>query len=484
MPERICPICQRMVAVEEFLVPVGGTSPLLEFIDRNNPRWSPSQGLCQECLGTYEQLMAELRQYHPQGTDERFWIIPVPVRLRVDPRFTGRGVTIAFLDSGYYLHPDLLEPKNRVLGYVNILRESVAPDELWQEVTEPNVDAWHGMMTSVVAAGNGYLSQSFYRGIAHQANVVLIKVGSASRIYHDDIRRGIEWVIEHKEQYGIRILNVSCGGDYEVSYLTDPLSQAADAAVRAGIVVVAAAGNKGHEPGHPVIPPANAPSVITVGGLDDNNHIDWSGYRMYHSSFGPSIDGLQKPEIIAPSMWLAAPILPQTPVAEQARLLAELDQSPGRQFKTILQKHRGVEPALDAAADRPVRELRGVVRDLMRANNVISAHYKHVDGTSFAAPIVSSIVAQMLEANPALTPSQVKLALIRTARRLPGYDVDKQGWGVINARRAVERALALATLPDSATAKGNPPSPIPHPDGLEFGAWGLEFPPEGGKEES
>jgi serine protease AprX len=477
MPERVCPICQRIVPLEEFQVPVGDRSPLLEFIDRNNPRWSPAEGLCQECLGTYERLLAELRRYHPQGADERFWIIPVPVRLEADPRFTGRGVTIAFLDSGYYLHPDLLEPENRVLGYVNILSESVEPDELWKEVTEPHVDAWHGMMTSVVAAGNGYLSQGFYRGIAHQANVVLIKVGSASRIHHDDIRRGIEWVIEHKEQYGIRILNVSCGGDYEVSYLTDPLSQSAEAAVRAGIVVVAAAGNKGHEPGHPVIPPASAPAVITVGGLDDNNHIDWSGYRLYHSSYGPTIDGLQKPEVIAPSIWLAAPILPGTQVADQARLLEELSHAPVRQFKTILQKHPGVEPRLAAAAARPVRELRGLVRDLRRANNLISADYKHVDGTSFAAPIVSSIVAQMLEASPALTPQQVKLALIRTARRLPHYDVDKQGWGVISARQAVERALELATLPDSATTKGNPKSQIPNPDGLEFGAWSLEFPP-------
>jgi serine protease AprX len=364
--------------------------------------------------------------------------------LEVDERYTGRGVTIAFLDSGFYLHPDLVEPENRILGYVNILREHVEIEELWQEVAEPNLDAWHGMMTSVVAAGNGSLSQGIYRAIAPQANVVLVKIGSLSRIYHDDIRRGIEWVIEHREEYGIRVLNISCGGDYEASYLSDSLAQAAEAAVRAGIVVVAAAGNKGREPRHPVIAPANAPSVITVGGLDDNNQMDWSGFRMYYSSYGPTIDGLQKPEIIAPSIWLAAPILPRTQVADQALLLEKLDSTPLNRFKTILAEHRGVEPALDSVSYRPVKELRQLVRDLIRANNVISAHYKHVDGTSFAAPIVSSIVAQMLEANPALTPQQVKRALIETARRLPRYNVDKQGWGVINPRRAVQRALQLA----------------------------------------
>jgi len=229
------------------------------------------------------------------------------------------------------------------------------------------------------------------------------------------------------------------------------LAQAAEAAVRAGIVVVAAAGNKGNEPRHPVIAPANSPAVITVGGLDDNNQLDWTGFGMYASSYGPTIDGLQKPEIIAPSIWLAAPILPQSQVADQAHLLETLDNAPARQFKAILQKHQGLEPALDAAFDRPVRELRGMVRELIGANNIISAHYKHVDGTSFAAPIVSSIVAQMLEANPTLTPQQVKLALIQTARRLPQYEVDKQGWGVVNPRVAVKRAREWAAL--SASAK-------------------------------
>jgi len=74
---------------------------------------------------------------------------------------------------------------------------------------------------------------------------------------------------------------------------------------------------------------------------------------------------------------------------------------------------------------------------------VISEHYKFVDGTSFAAPIVSSTVACMLEANPRLTPQQVKRILIDTAERLPDVEIDRQGWGVIAPRRAVETALAI-----------------------------------------
>ncbi len=443
--ERIsCPICHRSVSRDRFLSPVEAEQNLLELIDHNHPHWSPEQGICQTCLRKFDRLRARLEHYHPAFGEGKQWIIPLPVRLRTDERFTGRGVTIAFLDSGFHLHPDLVKPENRVLGYMNIVRPHAKPEALIQEITEPNVDAWHGMMTSVVATGNGYLSEGIYRSIAFEANVVLIKVGSAFRIHHDDIRRGIEWVIENREEYGIRILNISCGGDYEASYLHDSLAQSAEAAVRAGIVVVTAAGNKGDEARHPVIAPANAPSVITVGGLDDNNQIDWSGFRMYRSSFGPTIDGLQKPEVIAPSIWLAAPILPRTQVANQAQLLVELDDAPPENLKALLEAHRGIEPSLDQAADRPARELQSLVRQLKRGANIITSHYKHVDGTSFAAPIVSSIVAQMLQACPRLTPQQVKLALIETARRLPKYKVDKQGWGLIHPHRAVQRACEIA----------------------------------------
>ena len=89
--------------------------------------------------------------------------------------------------------------------------------------------------------------------------------------------------------------------------------------------------------------------------------------------------------------------------------------------------------------------MRALERELitikLREGNIISQHYKYVDGTSFAAPIVSSIIACMLEANPRLSPQQVKRILIETAERVPEIDVDRQGWGVVSARRAVESAL-------------------------------------------
>jgi serine protease AprX len=236
-------------------------------------------------------------------------------------------------------------------------------------------------------------------------------------------------------------VNVSVGGDYEASYLMDSLSQAAERCAREGILVCAAVGNLGHLPDHPVLPPASAPSVLTVGGLDDKNRLSFDGYDMYHSSYGPTQDGLQKPEVIAPGIWVAAPILPGTPTAAQAALLARLDDAEDEELAGVLAGAAGVDPELAAAAERPPEVVRALVAKRIRENNVISGAYKHVDGTSFAAPIVASIAAQMIEANGALGPVQIKRILIETARRLPHVDVDRQGWGVVDPHQAVLRAI-------------------------------------------
>jgi serine protease AprX len=104
-----------------------------------------------------------------------------------------------------------------------------------------------------------------------------------------------------------------------------------------------------------------------------------------------------------------------------------------------------VDKDLDEARDLPVPLLRQLITIKLREGNVITQHYKYVDGTSFASPIVASIIACMLEANPSLSPQLVKRILIETAERLPAIEVDRQGWGVVAPRRAVELALALRT---------------------------------------
>jgi serine protease AprX len=365
--------------------------------------------------------------------------LPVPVRMDADERFTGKGVTIAFLDSGFYAHKDLTEPVNRIVAYHNIFAAEDDPVFL----QTPDVASWHGMMTSVVAAGNGHLSDGFYRSIAPEAKVVLVKIGKTGHIPESNIEKGLRWVLTNKEKYDIRIVNISAGGDFEKPYLQNSLCQLVEETVKAGLTVVCAVGNAGLAPGHPVLPPASAPSSIAVGGLDDQNSLDRARRGMYRSSYGPTIDGLQKPEVIAPGIWVAGPILPHTPTAVEAHLYAELDAALDHELNDIIVAHKGVDKDLDEARDLSVPLLRQLISIKLREGNVINQHYKFVDGTSFAAPIVSSIVACMLEANAKLTPQRVKRILIETAERVAGIEVDRQGWGVVVPRKAVEMAVRL-----------------------------------------
>jgi serine protease AprX len=365
--------------------------------------------------------------------------LPTPVRMDADESFTGRGVTMAFLDSGFYGHSDLLEPVNRIAAYHSIFDSEDDPKFL----QTPDVASWHGMMTSVVAAGNGFLSKGLYRGIAPQARVVLVKIGKTGRIPESNIERGLRWILANRLKYDIRIVNISAGGDFEQSYLHNPLCKLVEEAVSVGLIVVCAVGNAGLAPNHPVLPPACSPSAISVGGLDDQNSLDRARRGMYRSSYGPTIDGLQKPEVIAPGIWVAAPILPHTPTADEAHLYAELDGAADDKLRATIREHRGVDKDLDEAAELAIPMIRQLISIKLQEGNVINQHYKFVDGTSFASPIVASIIACMLEANPNLTPQQVKRVLIKTAERVDSVEIERQGWGVVAPRKAVEFAVRL-----------------------------------------
>lgn len=392
--------------------------------------------VCTNCIELFSRARAQIDS-HQVVFEQTDHVLPTPLRMNADERFTGRGVTIAFLDSGFYAHDDLTKPENRIVAYHSIFDGE--NDRTSLETTD--VTSWHGMMTSVVAAGNGHLSEGFYRGIAPDAKVALVKIGRSGHIPDQQIVRGLEWVLANKEKHNIRIVNISAGGDREQSYLDSPLCQTVERAVREGLIVVCAVGNAGMAPGHPVLPPANSPSAISVGGLDDQNSLDRARRGMYRSSYGPTSDGLQKPEIIAPGIWVAAPILPSTPTADEAHLCSELDLAADGDLRAIIGSHAGVDKDFDEARDLPVPLLRQLITIKLREGNVISPHYKYVDGTSFASPIVASIAACMLEANPALTPQQVKRILIDTAERVPDIEVERQGWGVVVPKRAVELAL-------------------------------------------
>lgn len=374
----------------------------------------------------------ESSNHDHQHAPNRFGVIPTPIRLNANLDYSGKGVTIAFLDSGFYPHPDLVRPANRIIA-----RHDVAGERLAESVESWH---WHGTQTAVVAAGNGHLSDGVYRGLAHECELVLVKVSERGRITEENIAKGIRWVIANRERYNIRILNISLGGDEDVPCSKSVIDQAAEEAISHGIVVVAAAGNSG-EDGHHSIPPANSPSVITVGGYSDHNQLNGKS-GLYHSSFGITADGTMKPEIVAPAMWIAAPILPETTFYERAEALSRMAAAADYQLPSLLGElieTAGLDEHLvnsDAAAIRPI------VEAALREQKIVATHYQHVDGTSFAAPIVTSIVAQMIEANPGLTPGAIKNILISTAERIVTEPVIRQGYGIVNARRAVELARA------------------------------------------
>jgi serine protease AprX len=364
----------------------------------------------------------------------RFAVIPTADRLNADPRLTGRGVTIAFLDSGFYPHSDLIEPNSRIAAFHDISGDEIAidaqrPVESWH---------WHGTQTTVAAAGNGHLCEGKYRGIASDARLVLVKVSKDGRISEESIAQGLRWVIKNRERFNIRVLNISLGGDEDVPCSLSTIDQLAEEAIRQGIVVVVAAGNTTD---HAPIPPANSPSVITVGGYDDGNQIGQRDLELYHSSFGVTAGGTVKPELIAPAMWVAAPILPNTLVYERAEALSKLAAAPDYQLRSLARELEENAELPESIVVGDAATIRSFVESTLESQKIVATHYQHVDGTSFAAPIVSSVVAQMLEANPKLTPGAVKNILISTADRITTAPAIRQGYGVVNARRAVELAI-------------------------------------------
>ncbi len=431
-----CPVCDRAAQGELFLI--SALPERLQSIIMPNATATDDGKICRRCVELFDRARRQIES-HARIFEQNNFVLPTPLRMDADERFTGRGVTIAFLDSGFYAHRDLTTPTNRILAYHSIFAEE--GDETSLETND--VASWHGMMTSVVAAGNGGLANGFYRGIASNAKVVLVKIGRSGRISEDEIQKGLDWVLAHAKEHQIRVINISAGGDFEGSYLTNPLSQTVERCARAGVAVVCAVGNSGHATGHPVLPPASAPSCIAVGGLDDQNSMDRARRGMYRSSYGPTIDGLQKPEVIAPGIWVAAPILLDTPTAEEAELYSKLDAAADEDLRAMIASRPGLNKDLDESSSLPIYLVRQLITVKLREGNVINQHYKYVDGTSFAAPIVSSIIACMLEANPRLSPPQIKRILIDTAERVPEVEVDRQGWGVVSARHAVELALML-----------------------------------------
>jgi serine protease AprX len=317
----------------------------------------------------------------------------------------GGGVTVAVLDTGITRLPDF---GNRLLGGVDLSGEG-----------NPLQDSYgHGTFVAGLIAGNGASSKGLYMGEAPGANLVAVKVAGASGVTDlATVISGINWVIAHRDQLKIRVLNLSLGAIPTSSTVRNPLDQAVETAWQAGIAVVVSAGNAGPFNGT-ILSPGDDPLAITLGALDDlgsTNPAAATGTSF--SSVGPtSPDGWFKPDLV----------------------------TSGRSVVSL----RAPGSTIDTANPSAV---------IGTANFVGS-------GTSFSTAITSGAAALLiqgarvkLKSSTFLTPDQVKAQLLGTASPGPVGNPMVDGHGALNVYAAVyQQGLQLTqTVPTVATNMGD-----------------------------
>ncbi len=520
-----CPLCGAACDPRILAQAAGLAAAVARRVQRTHPSWQRAHGLCPACAARFAQEIAAERDdgslhtltdppttfpyYHP---DEET-VLGQPERLPGYTPLGGDGITVAFLDSGYYPHPDLTQqplwpdapdwPRLnaqemrgvlaaadlRLRHYVDLTddgqQEGLDVASLWDAAG----DSWHGQMTTTLALGNGLLSAGRYAGYAPRAGLLPIKIGrGGGRIPEEDILRGLNWLLEDDrwQRYGVRVLNVSVGGDFLEPWEANPVCQAAEELIRRGVLIAAAAGNRGVAQ---LVAPAQAPNVLTVGGVDDLNRL-WSPtvaaevgrLALYPHNWGKvrTAEGvMRKPELLALARWLPAPVLPPTPVFQEmhaidrlrATLLADgghLDELAAHWVQALHSDpvYRKRHP--EQSPDDWRAEMWSALRKRMNAHKWIHAYYQHVDGTSVAVAQVSAVAAQMVQANPALTPGQIKTLLMQTALPLRHLPRLRSGAGMLQPGRAVAAALRasggpLQDIPLSGT------SPRARPDAPTWG---------------
>ena len=313
--------------------------------------------------------------------------------------YDGTGIGIASIDSGVTgWHDDL--GADRVAQFVDFVNDQPAAHDGYG----------HGTHVAGIIAGKGNDSGGERRGIAPGASLLVLRVLDETGDGHiSDVIAAIDYAIEQRAAFNIRIINLSVAAGVYESFTTDPLTLAAKRAVDAGIVVVTAAGNHGlsargvvQQGG--ITSPGNAPWVLTVGAADHRGTAARADDVVAgFSSRGPTlIDRVVKPDVVAPGVAIES--------------LADAGS-------TIFAMH-------------PDARLWGTV-------DTATSPYMSLTGTSMAAPVVTGTVALMLEANGALTPNLVKAVLQYTAETKSRSPMAAQGAGFLNARGAVQLAAAL-----------------------------------------
>ena len=228
-----------------------------------------------------------------------------------DAAADGSGVGVALIDSGLHPAPDF---GNRIAGFYDLTGGSVRRAAAFD-------DYGHGTHVAGLIGGNGE-----YRGVAPGVRFIVFKVLDArGEGRTSDVVRAIEFIVANRRQLAVDVINLSLGHPVFEAAATDPLVQAIEAATRAGLVVVAAAGNFGTNPetGLPgyagITSPGNAPSAITVGALLTKGTIPRTDDDVApFSSRGPSwFDAFAKPDVLAPGDRLVSVAAPGTPLYEQ-----------------------------------------------------------------------------------------------------------------------------------------------------------------------
>jgi serine protease AprX len=268
--------------------------------------------------------------------------------------YAGRGVGIAVIDSGVAASED----------FGDRLRRVELPG------TSPDDEYGHGTFVAGVAAGQS--PDGRYVGIAPHASVFSIDVSRSDGVYTSDVIAGIGWVLANHRKLKIRVVVLALTETTPSSYRSNPLDTAVEELWRRGVVVVASAGNLGRN--STSFAPANDPRVITVGAIDTNSTLDAADDReATFSSYGATLDGVQKPELLAPGRRIAS-VLPPASVLGRAAPLA----------------------------------------------NWVAPGYAVMSGTSFSAPQVAGAAAVLLEQHPTWRPDQVKWTLMQTLRPVAG----------------------------------------------------------------
>ena len=297
----------------------------------------------------------------------------------VDRQHDGSGVTVAVLDTGVTRHPDL---GDRVTARVDLTPERDGYDHYG-----------HGTHMIGLIAGDGGSSGGRWEGAAPGASVLPVKVASWNGATDvSAVIAGLEWIAAHRERYDIRVVNLSYGTDSSQKWLEDPLNDAVERLWEAGVLVVAGAGNGG-DGGSKIEKPGDDPYVLTVGAADTRGTAARGDDALAEfSSVGPTGDGIEKPDLVAPGVSLVS------------------------------------------------QRSTGSTIDELRPRARIDDRYFKGSGTSQAAAVVSGVAARMFDAAPAMTPDEAKAALVGTAApELAGSP--GAGSGMVDANAAVSAAL-------------------------------------------